>query len=124
MSTVITFPSSPTCEHVTYGWRNVVLSICPDDESSEWTEDGETIDGAEAMAILFGSFDLTGCLASISAPSQTVFVYRPGRTAKSRLEAFPVNTWLPGAAGLFFSHDGTNLLLAPTDPQLVANLSR
>lgn len=122
MDNVIDFPG--TCRHVHHRWRNIELSICGADASTTWTEDGEEIDGAQAMAILFGDFDLTGCLEGVGAPGAAVLVYEPGRHGRARMEAFPAHRWLEAMPGLWFTHDGRHLLLSPSDPVMAENLTR
>ncbi len=122
MDNVIDFPGG--CRHQRYQWRNIALSVCTEDHITTWTEDGEQIDGAEAMAILFGDFDLTGCLDGVGSPGASVLVYDPGRRGVRRLAALPPQQWLQAMPGLWFTHDGARLLLSPTDPQLARNLTR
>ena len=122
MDNVIDFPR--TCRHVRHRWRNIELSICAEDASSAWTEDGEEIDGANAMAILFGDFDLTGCLDGVGAPGAAVLVYSPGRRGHERMISFPRHEWLEATPGLWFTHDGRHLLLSPSDPLMAENLTR
>lgn len=125
MSDVLVFPSTTnTCAHETFTWRDLTLSVCPVESSTEWSELGDTIDGTEAMAILFGNFDLVGALRSIGSPGGTVLVYSPDRSGRSRLGAFPQNRWLEGSPGLWFSHDGNHLLLSPSDPRIADDLIR
>ena len=122
MDNVIDFPG--TCRHQRYRWRNIELSACAESGATTWTEDGDAIDGAEAMAILFGDFDLSGSLDGLGSPGAAVLVYEPGRHGRARIEAFPANEWIEALPGLWFTHDGRHLLLSPTDPQLTANLIR
>jgi hypothetical protein len=126
MDNVIDFPidSSTACRHQHYRWRDIELSVCAEDASTIWTEDGHEIDGAQAMAILFGDFDLSGCLDGVGSPGAAVLVYEPGRRGRARMEAFPANLWIEAMPGLWFTHDGHLLLLSPSDPQLAANLTR
>ena len=122
MDNVIDFPG--TCRHVHHRWRNIELSVCGEDASTTWSEEGEAIDGAEAMAILFGDFDLTGCLDGVGAPGAAVLVYEPGRRGHARMAAFPAHHWLEATPGLWFTHDGRHLLLSPSDPLITENLTR
>lgn len=125
MSDVLVFPTpANTCTHETFTWRDIELSVCPVDGSAEWSELGDGIDGAEAMAILFGNFDLVGALPSIGSPGGTVLVYSPDRSGRSRLGVFPENRWFEGSPGLWFSHDGERLLLSPSDARVADNLIR
>lgn len=125
MSDLLVFPTTTnTCAHETFTWRDLGLSVCPLDGSAEWTELGDPIDGAEAMAILFGNFDLVGALPSIGSPGGTVLVYSPDRSGRSRLAAFPESRWFEGSPGLWFSHDGEHLLLSPEDARIADDLIR
>ena len=130
MNNVLLFPTAAsepdlaTCAHEVFSWREVELSLCPSGGPSVWSESGEVIDGAEAMAVLFGDFDLVGVLPSVRADGNAVLVYSPGRAARERMTAFPPNRWIEGAPGLWFSHDGELLLLSPDDPLLAENLMR
>ncbi len=120
MDNVIDFPSA--CRHLHFRWRNIELAVCRQDGTTVWTEDGNEIDGAQAMAILFGDFDLDGCLDGVGSPGLAVLVYEPGRHGRSRMLAFPAHEWLEAMPGLWFTHDGHRLLLSPTDPQMASNL--
>jgi hypothetical protein len=122
MDNVIDFPG--VCRHRRFQWRNIELCVCTETCPTVWTEDGEEIDGAEAMAILFGSFDLTGCLDGVGSPGAAVLVYEPSRQGRQRMSVFPVHEWIEALAGLWFTHDGQRLLLSPTDPQMASNLTR
>lgn len=114
--------SLPRCEHIEFAWQDVELSLCPSDGSVTWHQAGMEIDGAEGMAILFGDFDLTGCLPGIGAPGDAVLVYEPDRTGSDRLRAFPAGRWIEAVPGLWFTHDHERLLLAPSDPLVAENL--
>ncbi len=130
MSNVLVFPtvtSEPdpaSCIHEVFTWRDIALSVCPAGGPSMWSESGEIIDGAQAMAMLFGDFDLVGALASVRTHGEAVLVYSPGRRAMDRMTAFPPNRWIEGSQGLWFSHDGEVLLLSPDNPLVAENLIR
>ena len=128
MNNVIPFRSrtdrSNTCEHDNFMWHEIELSVCRSDGSVGWLENGDPIDGAEGMAILFGDFDLTGCLPGVGAPGSAVLVYQPGRGGRARLELFPAGRWIEAVPGLWFTHDTERLLLSPADPLVVENLTR
>lgn len=83
------------------------------------------LDPSEGMATLFGNFELVGLLPAVRAPGDEVLMYRaPGRKGRGSLEAFPAHVWLRVDENLWLSHDGENLLLAPTTPLLMENLTR
>ena len=133
MSDVLVFPTSrigdrggdsTDCAHETFAWGEIHLSVCPEDGTSEWSDGGEPIDGAEAMARLFGQFDLVATIDAIGAPGPTTLVYDPGRRGSRRMRVFPPHRWFEGSPGLYFAHDGTHLLLSPVDPRFIGNLTR
>lgn len=128
MSNVIQFRKrsrqTSTCEHDVFSWHEIELSVCQGDGSVVWHEADEPIDGAEGMSILFGDFDLTGCLPGIGAPGSAVLVYEPCRGGIARLGLFPAGRWIEAVPGLWFTHDEERLLLSPADPLLVENLTR
>ncbi len=62
-------------------------------------------------------------MPSLHAPAPNVLAYRaPTRRTRTRLEAFPIRQWLLVSDGLWLTHDGTMLLLCPTDPVLASNM--
>jgi hypothetical protein len=83
------------------------------------------MDPAEAMAALFGSFDLIGSIDALGAPSPEVLVYAPPSARKRRhLDVLPRRVWLEAAPHLWMSTDGDSLLLAVTQRLLFENLLR
>jgi hypothetical protein len=77
------------------------------------------------MAAVFGEYRLIRSLPAIHAPGHEVLMYAaPNRQARSYLGAFPANTWMQADDHLWMSHDGHHLLLAPTNPILLHNLTR
>jgi hypothetical protein len=77
------------------------------------------------MAALFGNFRLVARLPAVHAPGQEVLTYRaPGRKTRAYLDAFPAHVWLQVDTNLWLSHDGEHLLLVPTTPLLMENLTR
>lgn len=83
------------------------------------------MDHAEAMTAVFGNFEMVGQLDALGAPAARVIVYRPPSGRKrSYLDAFPRRTWLLAGPDLWMSHDGENLLLAPTRQIVFENLTR
>ena len=117
---------SRSCVHDRYLVGRFVADVCPDSLEVTWRDsNNDEVDPALALAGLFGSFDLEAALDGIHAPSDTILVYRPdSRKGRAAMEAIPVRQWLLAAPGLWLTQDGSRLLLAPTDPQLAANLSR
>ena len=101
----------------------VNLTTCPSCHAYSWTtKHGLELDPAQGMAAAYGVFDLVAALESISAPGGTALVYRVPRRLRSRLNVLTIGVWTEINPDLFATHDGTNLLLAPADPTLSANL--
>lgn len=119
---VLHFPT--TCVHDRFVIGSYELDICPQTDEAGWRCDGDEVDPAVAMASLFGQFDLCSTLPAM-APAEIVFVYRPaGRRGRSTMRSLPLGRWFESAPGLWLSHDGDHLLLAPSDPLVAANLAR
>ncbi len=113
------------CDHekrVLEGLRVVACAGCG---TTEWWSKGRRLDPAEGMARLFGRFDLRGRLPAIQAPGPEALMYEPpDRRSRSHLDAFPSAVWLEVDTDLWMSHDGERLLLVPTTPLLMENLTR
>ncbi len=113
------------CEHKPVWVGRVAVSACADCGRVEWFSTSGPIDPAEAMAVLFGSFEMVGPLDALGAPAPRVLAYRPPSGRKrSNLDAIPRRVWLKAGPHLWMSHDGETLLLAPTRPLVFDNLSR
>ena len=91
----------------------VAVSACADCGEVDWFSDSGPVDHAEAMAYLFGSFDLIGHLDALGGPTSSVLAYAP-----------PKNVWLEVGSRLWLSHDGEVLLLATDHQLLIENLTR
>jgi hypothetical protein len=89
----------------------------------EWFEAGRPVVADVALAALFGNFDLVGRLDAVSAPGREVLLYRPTPGGRRALDILPAHHWVEIAPALHASHDGSHLLLSPTDPVLVDNLT-
>jgi hypothetical protein len=101
------------------------VTACADCGQVDWFSDTGPIDHAEALAVLFGSYDLLGPLDALGAPADRVLAYSPPSSKKRKnLEALPEKTWLKAGPRLWMSHDGNILLLATTQPRLFENLIR
>ncbi|MDF1595634.1 MAG: hypothetical protein P1T08_06015 [Acidimicrobiia bacterium] len=111
------------CRHnVTWEGSTGVVA-CASCGAVEWWSDGRPLDAAEGMARLFGRFELVSTMPSLHAPAPDILAYRPpSRRARARLGAFPIHQWLLVSDGLWLTHDGTLLLLCPTDPVLASNM--
>jgi len=91
----------------------------------EWQGRTRALDPSEGMAALFGTFRLAGRLPAVRAPGEDVLMYRPAhRRDRHNLDAFPPHVWLQIDTSLWLSHDGEHLLLVPTTPLLMENLTR
>lgn len=98
-------------------------ATCRECGSVEWFENGRPVVADVAMAALFGDFDLVSRLDAVSAPGPEVLLYRPTAAGRRVLGVLPPHRWLEVAPSLHASHDGSHLLLSPTDPVLTTNLT-
>ena len=113
------------CEHIPTWVGRVAVAACEQCGQVEWLSDTGKIDHAEAMAAVFGSFDLVGTMDALGAPSPEVLVYAPPSTRKRRhLDALPRRVWLKAGPRLWMSTDGDVLLLATTERLRFENLTR
>ena len=113
------------CEHKPVWVGRIAITACPHCGEVDWFSAAGPIDPAEAMAALFGSYELVGSLDALGAPSPEVLVYRPPSARKRvGLTAFPEKVWLKTGPHLWMSHDGEVLLLAPTRRLTFDNLMR
>jgi hypothetical protein len=116
---------NPWCEHKPVWVGRVAVAACEDCGEVAWLSDSGVIDHAEAMAALFGSYDLVGSMDALGAPAPEVLVYAPPSSRKRRnLDALPPKTWLKAGPRLWMSTDGQVLLLATTQRLLFDNLTR
>ena len=103
----------------------VAVVACPDCGQVNWLSDSGPVDHAEAMAYLFGSYDLIGHLEALGGPTSSVLAYAaPGPKKRKNLDAFPKHVWLSVGPRLWLSHDGEVLLLATDHQLLIENLIR
>jgi hypothetical protein len=113
------------CEHKPVWVGRVAVTACADCANVEWFSDHGPVDPVEAMAALFGSYDLVGPIDALGAPSPEVLVYAPPSPRKRRnLDALPRRVWLKTGSQLWMSTDGEVLLLATTQRLLFENLTR
>ncbi len=113
------------CEHGPVWVGRIAVSACGECGKVDWLSDRGPIDHAEAMAAVFGSFDLVGSIDALGAPSPEVLVYAPPSERKRRnLDALPRRAWLKAGPHLWMSTDGETLLLAVTERLLFENLTR
>lgn len=103
----------------------VAVSACAECGQIEWLSREGRLDHAEAVAALFGAYELIGPLDALGSPTDRVLAYSPPSHKKRRnLDALPKNVWLKAGPSLWMSHDGDTLLLATTEPVLLENLTR
>jgi hypothetical protein len=96
---------------------------CAECQTVDWWDAGGLVEPTAALQRLFGDLELEGTLAALAAPAPEVLVYLTGgRKARRVLEVFPRRVWLRAHPGLWMSHDGERLLLAPVDGDLVSKL--
>ena len=113
------------CEHKPVWVGRIAVAACEDCGRVDWMSDEGPVDHTEAMAALFGSFDLIGSMAALGAPSPEVLVYAPPSPRRRRnLDALPRRAWLKAGPQLWMSTDGGVLLLATTQRLLFENLTR
>ncbi len=113
------------CDHQSRTVGELSVASCSACGQVEWWGADRPLDPAAGMTRLFGQFDLVGRLPGLRAPGPEVLVYRPpGRRDHTALSAFPQGHWVEAAPDLWLSHDGSHLLLSPTDPLLLENLDR
>lgn len=112
------------CEHEPVWVGRIAVTACEDCGTVEWLSDRGVVDHAEAMAALYGSYDLVGTLDALGAPSSEVLVYAPPSSRKRRhLDALPRHAWLKAGPHLWMSTDGEVLLLATTQRLMFENLT-
>lgn len=113
------------CEHKPVWVGRIAVAACDECGRVDWLSDQGPVDAAEAIAALFGTFDLQGSMDALGAPSPEVLVYTPPSERKRRhLEALPRGAWLKAGPHLWMSTDGEVLLLATTQRLLFENLTR
>jgi hypothetical protein len=117
--------TSEWCDHKPVWVGRVAVAACENCGRIDWLSNDGSIDPAEAMAALFGSYDLIGPMDALGAPAPQVLVYAPpsGRKRKN-LDVLPKRVWLKAGPRLWMSHDGEVLLLATTQRLLFENLTR
>ena len=103
----------------------VAVAACGECGRVDWFGSDGKVDPTEAVAALFGSFDLIGPMAALGAPSPQVLAYKAPNSRKRRnLDALPRGAWLKVGPHLWLAHDGQVLLLATTQPLMYENLTR
>lgn len=114
-----------TCMHERLRVGNFILDLCPDSSECIWFDGDELLDPAEALAVLFGSFDLRASIPGLDAPGEAVLVYQPDtRRGKYAMRSLPQHRWVQAAPRLWLTHDGERMLMSPVDRLLAENLTR
>ena len=117
--------TSQWCDHKPTWVGRVAVSACADCGKVDWFSDSGPVDHAEAMAYLFGSYDLIGHLDALGGPTSSVLAYvAPSAKKRKHLDALPKHVWLEVGPRLWLSHDGEILLLATDHQLLIENLTR
>lgn len=113
------------CEHKPVWVGRIAVAACDECGRVDWFSNEGPVDPAEAMAALFGSYDLMGTLDALGAPAREVLAYSaPSALKRRNLDALPRRVWLKAAPHLWMSTDGVTLLLAPTRRLMYDNLIR
>jgi hypothetical protein len=123
--TLIAMDRDEWCEHKPVWVGRVAVAACDECGRVDWFSNQGSVDHAEAIAALFGTYDLQCSIDALGAPSPRVLVYAPPSERKRRhLDALPRRAWLKAGPHLWMSTDGEVLLLATTEPLLFENLTR
>lgn len=113
------------CDHKPVWVGRVAVAACEHCGEVDWLSDSGSLDPAEAMAALFGSYDLIGPIDAIGAPAPFVLAYAPPTPRKRNgLDAFPSQVWLKAGPQLWMCHDTEHLLLSTPRRLLFENLTR
>jgi len=124
-STLMAMDYDKWCEHKPVWVGRIAVAACEECGRVEWFSNEGPVDPAEAMAALFGSYDLMGSLDALGAPAPEVLAYSaPSARKRRNLDALPRKVWLKAAPHLWMSTDGVTLLLAPTQRLMFDNLTR
>lgn len=101
----------------------VAVAACEDCGRIDWFSEGGPVDHAEAMAYLFGGYDLIGHLEALGPTSSILAYAAPSTRKRKNLDALPKHVWLKAGPRLWLSHDGVVLLLATDHQLLIENLT-
>lgn len=113
------------CEHEPVWVGRIAVAACEECGRVDWFSNEGPVDPAEAIAALFGSYDLVGPLNALGAPAPDVLAYTaPSERKRRNLDVLPRRVWLKAAPHLWMSTDGATLLLAPTQRLMFENLTR
>ncbi|HSJ28529.1 MAG TPA: hypothetical protein VLB67_09985 [Acidimicrobiia bacterium] len=96
--------------------RQIDVAACGACGAVKWSRQEVPMPAFEAVAEVFGAFDLVGTLPAINAPGVEVLLYSaPSVASRKMLEALPAFAWLYAAPGLAISHDRRHLLVSPAE---------
>lgn len=113
------------CEHKPVRVGRVAVAACATCGEVDWLSETGSVDPAEGMAALFGSYDLIGPLEAVWAPAPFVLAYAPSSARKRKnLDALPTRVWLKAGPQLWMCTDGEHLLLSTPRRLLFENLTR
>ncbi len=111
------------CVHELRQVAGIGVVACGECQTVDWWDTRGLVEPTAALQRLFGDLELEGTLPGLAAPAPEVLVYRAdARKARRVLDVFPKRVWLRAHPGLWMSHDGERLLLAPVDRNLVSKL--
>jgi hypothetical protein len=121
----MSFDANGMCEHKPVWVGRVAVAACGVCGEVDWLSESGSVDPAEAMAALFGSYDLIGPLDAVRAPAPFVLAYAPPSSPKRKsLDALPPHVWLKAGPQLWMCHDKEHLLLSTPRRLLFENLTR
>ena len=120
----MTTTTTTECRHQPVEVAGIQVIACGPCGTVEWLGANRSLEPAEGIAALFGGFRLVSRLPAVRAPGDEVLMYRaPSRRARTHLRTFPPYVWMKVDTNLWLSHDGEHLLLVPTTPLLLDNLT-
>ena len=116
---------SRECLHEPIWVGRVAVVGCSDCGEVNWLSENGAMDPSEAIARVFGTYELTGSIDALGGPAAKALVYdAPSSRKRRHLDAFPRHTWLRCGRDLWMSTDGVHLLLATPHRLMYDNLMR
>lgn len=112
------------CDHRLRSFGRTGVIACGECGVVAWFDAAGPVDPAEAMAALFGSYNLIGQVPAVGAPAPSVLAYRPTRGRRGALSILPESSWLQAGPDLWLATDGQVLLMATPNQLMVENLTR
>ncbi len=118
-------PAAGSCRHARLQFGALVADTCEATGTMAWTDRSGPLDPAEAVARLFGDFDLRSAAPVLHAPGPILVVSTPAsRRGRETLSTVPSDRWLQAMPSLWIRSAGSTLLLSPTDGGLTGRLLR